>query len=125
MLNLDEMKVIESNARAFSAIHKAAHHMVDLLEQSFEVRIKSSDAAYNVLKLLVKNPASYLGKTVTASVRWDAMGGVEHQDYMFLRLGDDYNSDVLLNEQDMKALCTQKGKIAQMYAVWHYARYGE
>lgn len=112
----------ESQARIFAEATHQAREMTPLLTQEFDVRIKNNETSFKHLKysLCGSQAAKLLGKTLKCKVQWGACGGIHKQSFMFLLYESTYNS-ILLDEDGMKAICTQKDLAPKMFYAWQVA----
>ncbi|CAM0028802.1 hypothetical protein VPHD529_0022 [Vibrio phage D529] len=113
----------EAQARIFAEATHQAREMTPLLTQEFDVRIKNNEESFKHLRTSVPADVAVklLGKTIRVKVLWGACGGVNEQHFMFLGIVGDICKQILFDESDMKAICTQKGLAPRMFYAWQTA----
>lgn len=117
-LSDEDMKVIENNARMFSAITSEANALAPLLMQSFPVRFKNNKEARESW-FRGYNP---LGETVECVVAWGGEGHINFKDQscFWLQEVGTYRQ-FCIHPLDFKDYITQKGLVVKMFKAWQQA----
>lgn len=125
----DELQAIENESLAFANITQIAHQLAPIMAKTFEVRIKSNNEAFQILKSAYSpwpnkglTRGELLGKKLRVKVNWGALGGVLEQQCLFIDAVDVPDVNFVVHPNNVRRLFTNIGDMQSMLGLWKHCK---